>query len=401
MRAHATRVAAVLGVLLVAFVALSMTRAFAANETKTIKSPPGASAEIDTSVRYGCSNGGWVEVRLRTVPASGSTSNTQEIAQVGYTTTGHGADPAYPTGGPLLVTIDNQVTMVRLAGPPPQGASVFVKRMSTGTVLVLPIPATCSNTWPTNFKMAPVVVTMAAPVCISTTSASLAVTVNNPNQRRVVGGPRDVDYTVLAVDANGLVLNGSGAMLAFTGVNSQTASVTVPGKGHAFAMRVIGMDGSVVQMIGSAPDCTPVVTPPSPSTSTPPPSSSSETPPVTASSSADSSSPNPEPASTATSESPVIVPPVSTPNRPSTSRPVVTATPSATRTRPSPTVTATPSATPSARPTKTKAVPLPLANAPTTHSAFKLQRSAALVVLADAAAIGALVVGTTQFARRR
>jgi len=39
--------------------------------------------------------------------------------------------------------------------------------------------------------------------------------------------------------------------------------------------------------------------------------------------------------------------------------------------------------------------------APDTHPAFRLQPTAALVVVADALAIGALVLGTMQIARRR
>lgn len=367
--------------------------------------------QIDLSVRYGCSGAGWVEARFRINPGNGNAGDNSnsgdikpEAVQIGYTTNGSGPDSAYAQGGPIVVAADNDLTLVRLAGPPPNGASVFATRLKTGSTTVVDLPATCSPGSRTDFRMAPAVVTVEPGRCTGAGDGVASVTVDNPNDHRVGGGPKDVDYTVLTVGSGGRLLADPGQMLRFGGAGTLSTDVSVPTDGSAYQIRVIGVDGSVVAKDENAPDCTPSTTSETPSTepvtsvatSTVPDSTEPvTTEPVTnpTDTSTESSVPG---ASESTSVSTIVTPPL----------PPVTATKSKPNPKPSDSqsvVVPVPSASVTPGPTRHSQPPPLLANGPRTEPSisFKLQPSAAMVVIVDALAIGALVVGTMQVARRR
>jgi hypothetical protein len=389
---------------LVCLFAFPLAGAFAASKGKSTDN-----GQVDVSLRYGCSNGGWVEARVRIqagtdAQGSNSSQNKAEPVQIGYTLSGTGADARYLVGGPAIVEVDNNTTLVRLVGPPPPGAKVFITRLDLGETTIVPLPATCSTGSPTNLRLKPVVVDLSGQTCVSATAARATATVENPNDTRVGGGPKTVDYTVLSTDPTGTLLAPPGQMLSYAHAGAVSVDVPIPSTDGPYEVRVIGMDGSVITLAGQATDCAPVTPPTSsvPVSSTPPvstPPTSHEPPPTSE-----------RPAGPPSTSEGVAQGPATTPTTEASAEPTPTGTavnppaPPTTSARPEPTSSTpgTPVPTKSEEPRPTRYPPL-LANAPAAKPSlgFKLQSSAAIVVLVDALAIGGLVLGTMQVARRR
>jgi hypothetical protein len=229
-----------------------------------------ATTGISAIVKYGCNDGGWVEVTLN--PQGGEDPARY---QVGLTADGSDTpDSQYAQGGPGMVVSDGGKTTIRLAGLVRAGDKVFVRNLYTGASTVLPLPQGCSNS-PTNFGLSkPTLDRTLSPSCISNSAAKVVVDVTNPNDldnRTENAGLVEIDYTVLLVRADdGTLMSSTGELFSFPEPGRDSVDLSMPAaRSTNYEVRVISVDGTVSTRAFSA-DCAQVTTPP-PTTTPPPP----------------------------------------------------------------------------------------------------------------------------------
>ena len=425
------------------------------------------SYDIRATVRYGCAQDAgedsFVEVGLNAIEKEKDRSDDHELVlQVGLA----GPDPdsyaVFPEGGPSLVTLGENATKVRLAGPVPDGGHVFLKQLDRPEIIKLPLQESCHRIKPTNFGLDEPAVKVSAQSCTSGARANLKVTLQNPNEvdRRLQKiGIEQIDYTVLLVRQDGLLAGEEpvGTMISFDEPSASSITLSqVAAKPANFQVRVISLDGAVVSSRSIRLSC--AFTGPAPSTSTRPspsvslsspgstppntsrPASSTPAPPPTATVSRPPTSP--APSSSATASTPASSVPAPTTSRPATSRPATSQPPtsqpptnppvaSSSAAGPSPSGSVSrpsspapspsgsapgPSVTPSdvEPPSSAPAGPASSSPAPSSSTIIRLveprpdygtlpmfQKEVALVVLAFSGAMAALVGVTVVNARRR
>jgi hypothetical protein len=225
--------------------------------------------DVTPSIRYGCSDGGWVEVTLSPNhdpdDAQTNASNLPvdpPVFQVGLAgPDSQGADAQYPEGGPSLVVTGDQPATVRLAGPINTDDHVFIKRVSNGAVIVAPLSDDCHHQQPTDFGLDQPQLRLAATSCTNSTMARVDVGLTNPNPvdstvQRL--GLNEIDYTVLLVRAadDQLMTPNNGQLLRFDGRGDQPAALAAPAKVPTdYEVRAIGLDGAVVSTGHFAVSC--------------------------------------------------------------------------------------------------------------------------------------------------
>jgi hypothetical protein len=413
------------------------------------------SYDVRATVRYGCApdkgEDDFVEVSLRAVEQD-RFADHEMVMQVGLAGPDTDSYDVFPEGGPSLVTLGENTTKVRLAGPVRDSDHVFLKQLDRPEVIKLPLQESCHRIKPTNFGLDEPGVKVSAQSCTAGSRANLKVTLQNPNEvdRRLEKiGIEQIDYTVLLVRQDGLLAGEEpvGTMVSFDEPSASSITLSqVAAKPANFQVRVIGLDGAVVSSRSIRLSC--ASTGPAPSTpsrpspsvslsspgSTPPnssrPASSTPAPPPTATVSRPPTSP--APTSSAATSTPASSVPAPTTSRPATSQPPtsqpVTNPPvaSSSAVGPPPSSASSPAPRPSssaARPSATPSDVEPPSSAPAgpaspsptqSSSTIRLveprpdygalpmfQKEAALVVLAFSGAMAALVGVTVVNARRR
>jgi hypothetical protein len=238
------------------------------------------SYDIRASVRYGCAQHGedsFVEVTLQA--QEWDDDHPELLLQVGLAgpESPDSAD-VFPEGGPSLVTLGEDPTKIRLAGPAHDGDHVFLRQVDRPEVINLPLQATCHKIKPTNFGLAEPAVRVAAKSCTSGSQANLKVTLDNPNEvdRQLEKiGIEQIDYTVLLVRQDGQLAGTDpiGTLVSFDEPSSAaiTVSQVVP-KPARYEVRVIALDGAVVTSDSLRLSCAVTGTPGPSSTSRPTPS---------------------------------------------------------------------------------------------------------------------------------
>jgi hypothetical protein len=382
---------------------------------------------IKASIRYGCSDGGWVEVTIKSrADQLQDSTDEQQLFQVGLTAAGSStSEGPYPEGGPSQVVAGDTATTVRLAGPANDATAVFIRRVATGEVKTIPLPDDCRDRKPSDFGLDEPHLTVAAVTCTSAFKAQVRAQVGNPNTLDVPTerlGINELDYTVLLVRTEDAALMAptQGELMRFDGPGKDSVDMTAPAETEtAYEVRVIGVDGSVVTSsemslncgAGNSPPPTtapptttpsvsstppPTTTPaPRPTPTSPTPSTSSTHPSSSASHSQSSSQVQSSTPSASSSAGPGPI--VMTPSRRVSSSahvPIVGAPSGSTSSEPSPSPSFSPSGT---------LRHLVIADPPRTspERLFVWQRDAALVVLLTAGAISALVGSTVYSAKRR
>ena len=417
------------------------------------------SYDIRASLRYGCAQHGedsFVEVALRAEEWNGD--DRELLLQVGLAgPESPGPADVFPEGGPSLVSLGEDPTKIRLAGPVHDGDHVFLRQLDRPEEIInLPLQATCHRVKPTNFGLAEPAVRVAAKGCTSGSQANLRVTLDNPNdvdrQLQKIG-IEQIDYTVLLVRQDGLLAGTDpvGTLMSFDEPSSSAITVSqVVAKPTRYEVRVIALDGSVVTSDSIRLSCagtgnpgpsstsrpTPSVSVTLPPSSSVPPSTPAHTPTATAtrptspapSSSAASSTPAPTstaptstapassaPASSAPPATSQPLPPVTSSPAGSVGRPTAGSSPSRSSgptPRPGNSGVQPPNATPSSPPSSSAAAS---SSAPSAESSTirlvepqadygglpVFQKDVALVVLVFSAALTALVGSTVINARRR
>jgi hypothetical protein len=381
-------------------------------------------ASIKATIRYGCSNGGWVEVTIN-AKAHDDDFDTEQVFQVGLAGTGtDGAEIFYAEGGPSQVVATDQPVTVRLAGPANEADHVFIKRVGSSDVKNIPLNEDCRNRKPTNFGLDDPSLAIGNAACSAGAKATLPIALRNPNEldwSTLRLGLTELDYTVLLVRSTDgkLMAPTNGRLVRFDGPGQHTVALTAPAsKRTSYEVRVIGVDGSVVQsdelsvscVLARPPTPTPTTKTPTPTTKTPSstPSSTASAPPTTTPTSSVSAPPTRTPNPSASLSSSVSQSTAASPSAQlsSSTNSTQTATATTSRTRPSATassavvVPSEPSSSPSA-PT-TSSTPKLIAEPPANSKRiFVWQQDAALIVLLDAAAISMLVGATVWQAKRR
>jgi hypothetical protein len=387
-------------------------------------------ASIKATIRHGCSDGGWVEATIDAKAHDDDDDNvdTEQVFQVGLAGTGtDGAEIFYAEGGPSQVVATDQPVTVRLAGPANEADHVFIKRVGSSDVKNIPLNEDCRNRKPTDFGLDDPSLAIGNASCSAGAKATLPIALDNPNELdwpTLRLGLTELDYTVLLVRSTDgqLMAPTNGRLVRFDGPGQDTVALTAPAsKRTSYEVRVIGVDGSVVQsgelsvscVLGRPPTPTPPTKTPSPPTKTPSstPSSSASVPPTTAPTtpaSSVSAPPTKTPTPSASVSNSVSQSSASSPSAQlsSSTHSTQTATPTTGRPRPSATASSgvvgptepSSSAPASATPSKPKLIAEPPANS---KRIFVWQQDAALVVLLDAAAISMLVGATVWQAKRR
>jgi hypothetical protein len=411
------------------------------------------SYDIRAAVRYGCAQDdgedNFVEVTL-SVKERKDDDHPELMLQVGLAGPESPDSPGvYPEGGPSLVTLGEDRTKVRLAGPVHDGDHVFLRQPDRSEIITLPLQASCHRIKPTNFGLDEPQVRVSAQTCTSGSQANLKVTLANPNDvdRRLQKiGIEQIDYTVLLVRQDGLLAGTEpvGTLISFDEPSASVITLSqVVVKPASYQVRVIGLDGSVVTSrsirlscastgrpsssspvrptpgvpTSASPTAVPSVSRPAPSTPSQTPSATVTHPPTT-----------PAPSSTAASSSPAssvpASPATSTPaQRPPTSS--AAGSPQVPSASNSSSRAGVPSPVPSRPATSTPSKPRPSSSAPAgpatsspapspEPSAIQLvepranygglpmfQKDIALVLLAFSAGMAALVGATVVNARRR
>jgi hypothetical protein len=315
---------------------------------------------LRASVRYGCAQGpaddSFVEVSLSAVQ-QGSDAEAPLVLQVGLagpeSTDSYGV---FPEGGPSLVTLGDNTTKVRLAGPVHDGDHVFIRQVGQADIVTLPLQSSCRPITQTDFGLAKPDVSVQPQACTTGSKANLKVTLDNPNDvDRTLEkiGINQIDYTVLLVRQDGLLAGTKpvGTLVSFDQPDTEAVQLSqvavIP---TSYQVRVISLDGAVVSSDNIKLSCAGFGRPGGPSPSLPPPVSSTPAPPATSTPPASSSHPVPS------SSHPV----------PSSSHPV----PSSSAPSSSPTATsAEPSQTPSSVPTSSASASRSLGSTGSTQSA--------------------------------
>jgi len=315
--------------------------------------------------------------------------------QVGLTGSrnGHG-EGHYPDGGPDLVTLTAQHTMIRLAGSPVANDQVFVRRPGQDGMLTVPVPARCEQVAKTDFGLQEPDVNIAKAGC-NDGQASIKIQLINYNTIDGLQqfGLSSLDYTVLLVNSDGWTLAGapsSGQLVSFSGPDRQTTFVG----NKTLSCESVGGGPSPTTTITLSP---PVHPPSSAPASSP---SQSPTPSHTRVSQSSSAAPSKSPVAHRSSGRP-SQPPNSFVNSGPGDQPVLgaaAATSQAVAVRPSTTPT-TQAPVVSASPSKVIVAEPPLVKA--LRMGIPLSMSALLIVLVFAASMAGLVGSTIRSARRR
>jgi hypothetical protein len=412
------RIAAAL--LLTALLAsLSLLTHPSGNAAATATSPV---PDIAASIQYGCATGpdpSFVEVTL-VRPAANGDALTVQIGLTGQRST-HGESHYLHDGGPSLVTLTADRTVIRLAGSPVANDQVFVRRIDQPAMLTLPVPANCAHIAKTDFGLIDADVEVSKSACTGT-QAKLVIAVTSSNDVAPLSrfGYQSLDYTVLLVKKADGTLAGvptAGRLVPFTAPGRQSVTVLQTATSPvSYEVRVIGPDG-VTDVSGVRTlSCESVGGNPSPSSSftLPPPVRHSSSAPAsspgstpTASPSRTHSRPNHSPSATPTKSSPAVVNhsqpgggPVVNPGS-SNDQPVLGAAAETSHSVP---------AKPASRPASKPSVPVSkskeiVADPPRFVSALRmgstLSTSALLIVLVFAASMAGLVGSTVRSARRR
>lgn len=401
--------------------------------------------DIRASLRYGCaqndSENSFVEVALTALKPE-ELDDGELVLQVGLAGPESPDSPdVFPEGGPSLVTLGDETTTVRLAGPVHDDDHVFIRQLGQSKVITLPLQDSCHRIKPINYGLAEPALRIDAPSCTVGGQANLKVTLQNPNdvdKRLEKVGITQIDYTLLLVRKDGLLAEPVGTLMSFDepSVSKATLSEVVT-RPADYQVRVIGLDGAVVTSGDIRLSCAgsggPVSsTPPRPSPtistsvppSTPPPSSqpASSSPASSSPAHSPSATPSEQPSSTppsrstptsspVVSSSAVIRPPVSSsatvPSRVSSSSassPVSSSPagrPSAQTSSSSAAGQHSSSARPSATPSPSESIVRLVEPRAHYDGLPGFQKDVAMVVLVFAAAMAALVGATVVSARRR
>ena len=221
---------------------------------------PSAAASLDSydiraSIRFGCAqekgDESFVEVGLSAVERK-DFADRELVLQVGLAGPESDAYGVFTEGGPSLVTLGENPTKVRLAGPVREGAHVFLRQLDRPEIIKLPLQAHCHRIKPTDFGLDEPGVSVTTKSCTSGSQANLKVTLRNPNEvdRRLERiGIEQIDYTVLLVRDDGLLVGADpvGTLISFDEPSASSITLTqVVPKPDRFQVRVIGLDGSVV-----------------------------------------------------------------------------------------------------------------------------------------------------------
>jgi hypothetical protein len=213
------------------------------------------SYDIRASIRYGCGqddgDDNFVEVTLSAEDWDGDDSEL--LLQVGLAgPDSPGSANVFPEGGPSLVTLGENPTKVRLAGPVHDGDHVFLRQVDRSEVINLPLQASCHRIKPTDFGLSEPAVRVAEKSCTAGSQANLEVTLDNPNdvdrQLQKIGID-EIDYTVLLVRHDGQLAGTDpvGTLMSFDEPSSSAITVSqVVAKPARYEVRVIALDGSVV-----------------------------------------------------------------------------------------------------------------------------------------------------------
>jgi hypothetical protein len=399
---------------------------------------PSGSASASTSsgdtikvseLRYGCSNGGWVEITINSrADQLQNSSDEQQLFQVGLTAPGSTSpDGPYPDGGPTQVVAGQVSTVVRLAGSANNADAVFIRRVATGELRIITLPGDCRNKVPRNFGLNDPNLKVASVSCVSGSKAHVQAQITNPNELLDPTqelGLTEIDYTVLLVRTadNALMAPTQGELVRFNQPGKDSVTMAAPAASAArYELRVIGVDGSVVTSNELAVNCahvpsgsptttrpTPTPTPTHTQTPTPPHPSSppNSSPPVSHTPPAVVGSPSSSGGGSViqpTDNGPVINPPGSSSGSVTSAGASLTASgshsSSAIVTPTTPPTGNTPSSSSASRPNLRILSGDSARNSP--QDIFSWNRNVALVVLLDAAAIAALVGATVVSARRR
>jgi hypothetical protein len=209
--------------------------------------------DIRASIRFGCaqgdSEGSFVEVAL-TATDPEQVADDQLVLQVGLAGPGSAdSDGVFPEGGPSLVTLGENTTTVRLAGPVHDDDHVFIRQLGQSKVITLPLKDSCHQIKPINFGLSEPAVWISAQSCASS-QANVKVTVENPNdvdKRLEKIGIDQIDYTLLLVRQDGVLAEPAGTLMSFDqpSVSMATLSEVVTSPAN-YQVRVIGLDGVVI-----------------------------------------------------------------------------------------------------------------------------------------------------------
>ncbi|CAN5445586.1 hypothetical protein BH10ACT8_BH10ACT8_29500 [soil metagenome] len=363
---------------------------------------------IRASAQYGCADGGFVEVTLQDPQASDA--GTQYLVGLA----GPGADiPAtFPDlEGPSLVTVGTDRVTVRLAGVAHDGDHIFISEQDNNALQVIPLNACKSSKPPTISTLKTATLAVGPNDQCGPSTTTVAATLLNPNSvsYKYISqtGLNSVDYTLILVQSQTGAFTDAGALKFDSRGNDAVCLSAGASAVDSFVVKAIGVDGSVVPSkeitLGTTKQSSKPPTSPPPSSPHPSGSHPSSPAPSTSTSVATSGSVtfgNPGPNGGGSVDFPVTDPASSSNNT------GTTATTSTSSSGPRATSTSVPSSSASA----TAAIPISadprfrtLAEPPLdTHSRiFVWQRDAALIVLIDALAIGALIGGVLWSAKRR
>jgi len=380
----------------------------------------GTVPRLHTEIRYGCEDGGFVEVSLQrmksdesgdsSTDASNATGDGDAVYQVGLS----GPDSAdaggmFPEGGPTLVVLGSGKATVRLAGPVNRGDHVFIRQVGQMPVLALPLEPTCQLRRPLNFGLRQASVQVTATRCASTTQAKLVATVDNPNSNdevyRRLSGMNSVDFTVLLVrSADGRMTSPTkDQLLQFGGRGLKDVRLTAAAaEPVTYEVRAIGVDGQTATPQTVTVDCSALGSsrPPGPTfTPSRPPTSSA----TTSSPGPSTSQPGTPSGQSSTTQAAPAESSAGAQVSVGSTEPSVPTGPTTPARSPGTGGRSNPPSTASGTPATSSTLP-DLANLAGPRSGghiFLWQRDAALVVAIDALAIGALVGITVWRARRR
>jgi hypothetical protein len=244
-----------------------------------------ATAPVDGSVRFGCTDGGYVEVTVRNAQ---SEQNTSGIYQIGLTgSSAPNPNGPFPDGWPSLVRVSSSPTTVRLAGTADSNKQVFVRPVGGDSVQYFSLGSSCRNKRPLDFKLSQPTVALTSSSCNSAAQTTITASVDNPNSLELVyrrlSGLADIDYTTLFVQADTGAVTSMNAnhLLRFDGpgkLPSQLVDVSAKNP-VTYQVRVIGIDGTVATTAALKLDCSSVAVPTStPSKPSPTPTPSTPTP---------------------------------------------------------------------------------------------------------------------------